>query len=102
MVILIPIGNARGAAFPGCPQRLTPQAQPTAPDEPPAPAASQGRLRTRTFDIAHGPGRGCVVVVRRGSDARGVLAESPDRAASEDDQPGHDVDHPGPLDPAAE
>src|SRR3984957_19958524 len=38
----------------------------------------------------------------RDSDSRGVLAESPDRAYSEDRQPRDDVDDPGPVHTAAE
>ena len=39
---------------------------------------------------------------RYGSDLRGVLAESPDRAHGEDRQPRYDVDDPGPVHAAAE
>src|ERR1700721_3652663 len=37
-----------------------------------------------------------------GSDTRGVLAESPDRAPGKDRQPRDDVDDPGPVHAAAE
>ena len=57
-------------------------------------AAARGRFHARVPAPDRNPGVG--------SDPGGVLAEPPDGAPGEDDQPGYGVDGPGPVDAHAE